>query len=119
MRVAVLGASPNPERYSNKAIRQLLAHGHEVIPVTPGHDQVEGLPAVSSLRDLKGRVDTVTVYVGPKNIGPLIPELVALAPKRVIINPGAESAPLTASLDAHGIPHLEACTLVMLSTGQF
>jgi predicted CoA-binding protein len=119
MRVAVLGASPNPDRYSNKAVRQLLSHGHEVVPVNPGHKTVEGLPAVPTLAAVTGAVDTVTVYVSPSHLTPLIPALVALKPRRVIANPGAESAELEMALERSGIAYIEACTLVMLATGQF
>lgn len=119
MKVVVLGASPNPDRYSNKAIRQLKAHGHIVVPVNPAHKTIEGLPVAASLAAVQGPVDTLTVYVGPQHIEPLLDDIVALGPKRVIINPGAESPVLTKRLEASGIRFLEACTLVMLSTGQF
>lgn len=119
MLVAVLGASPKRERYSNKAIHMLKSHGHRVIPVNPGHREIEGLPVVSRLTDIHQPVDTVTVYVGPDHIGALIPDIVKLKPARVIMNPGAESDDLIKALDAARIPHVEACTLVMLSTGQF
>ena len=119
MRVVVLGASPNPERYSNKAVRQLKVHGHDVIPVNPGHQLIEGLDVVSSLRGVSGPVDTVTIYVGPNHIEPMIDDIIALAPRRVIVNPGAESQKLTERLNIAGIPSMEACTLVLLSTGQF
>ena len=78
MRVVVLGASPNPERYSNKAVRQLKAHGHEVIPVNPGHPSIEGLAVASSLRGVSGPVDTLTIYVGPNHIEPLIDDIIAI-----------------------------------------
>jgi predicted CoA-binding protein len=119
MRVAVLGASPNPERYSNKAMRMLKKHGHEAVPVTPGHKEVEGTTAVASLAALPAPVDTVTVYVGPAHIGPLIDGIVAAKPRRVIMNPGAESPELAKRAQAAGIEVVEACTLVLLSTGQF
>lgn len=119
MRVVVLGASPNRDRYANLAQRNLMEAGHEVVPVNPGYQEIEGVPAVASLKEVKGPVDTVTVYVGPSRIGPLIDDLVALRPARVILNPGAESEELAAKLEEHGIPYLEACTLVMLRTGQF
>lgn len=119
MRVVVLGASPNRDRYANMAQRNLMEAGHEVVPVNPGHTEIEGVPAVASLKEVEGPVDTVTVYVGPARIGPLIDDIVALKPARVILNPGAESPELEASLDKHGIAYLEACTLVMLRTGQF
>jgi predicted CoA-binding protein len=119
MLVAVLGASPKRERYSNKAIHKLVAHGHQVVPVNPAHAEIEGLKAVKSLAEIAGPVHTVTVYVGPDNIGPLIDDIVKAKPKRVILNPGAESSELEARLDKVGIPYLEACTLVMLSRNQF
>lgn len=119
MRVAVLGASPKRERYANRAVRELRSKGHDVVPVNPGHAEIEGLKVAATLDDIIGAIDTVTVYVGPQSIGPLIPSIVALKPRRVIINPGAESAELTTALTTAGIEPIEACTLVMLSTGQF
>ena len=118
-RVAVLGASPKPDRYSNLAVRTLQEHGYTVIPVHPAHDEIEGLQVAPRIGSIPGHVDTLTVYVGPRNVEPLIEEIVALRPGRVIFNPGAESPALERRLQEEGIPYLEACTLVMLSTGQF
>jgi len=118
-RVAVLGASPKPESYANKAVRMLLKHGHQVFAVTPNYEKVEGLDTAATLADLKTKIDTLTIYIGPKNIGPMIPDIVALRPARVILNPGTESPALITALKASGITYLEACTLVLLSTNQF
>jgi len=107
--VAVLGASANPERYANMAVRRLREAGHRVIPVNPALETIEGLPVAKSLGEIRNPVDTLTLYVGPQR----------LAPKRVIFNPGTESPELAAALDRANIPHLAACTLVMLQTGQF
>ena len=117
--VAVLGASRKQERYSNRAVRALKQHGYRVVPVNPAHAEVEGLTAASSLTEVGGTVDTLTVYIGPRHIGPLIDDIVAARPRRVILNPGTESAELKDTLERHGIPWLEACTLVLLATGQF
>jgi uncharacterized protein len=118
-RVAVLGASKKAERYSNKAILLLKEHGHDVIPVNPIEERIEELPVARSLKDIDGGVDTLTVYVGPRHIGEVLDDIVALKPKRVILNPGTESEELKAALDNHDIPFLEACTLVLLKTGQY
>ena len=115
----MLGASRKQERYSNRAVRALKQHGYRVVPVNPAHDEVEGLPAAAGLADVSGPVDTLTVYIGPRHIGPLVDAIVAARPRRVILNPGTESAELERTLDRHGIPWLEACTLVLLATGQF
>ena len=117
--VAVLGASNNQERYSNMAVRRLREAGHRVIPVNPALFEIEGLPASKSLAEIKEPVDTLTLYVGPQRVAAMTQDIVRLAPKRVIFNPGTESPELAAALDRAGITHLEACTLVMLQTGQF
>ena len=61
--VVVIGASPNPERYANKAVRALLDHGHDVMPVHPAVRDVQGVPVVASLEEVGAEVDTVTLYV--------------------------------------------------------
>lgn len=117
--VAVLGASHKPERYSNQAVRMLKEYGHEVIPVTPGRKEIEGLPVISDLQGINGPVDTLTVYVGPQRSGQMLDAIVGLKPGRVILNPGTESPELEQTLDQAGIPWMHACTLVMLRTKQF
>ena len=83
------------------------------------HSEIEGLPATQSLAEIKEPVDTPTLYVGPQRLTPLISDILRLAPRRVIFNPGTESPEAAAALDRAGITHLEACTLVLLQTGQF
>lgn len=117
--VAVLGASNNPDRYSNMAVRRLRDAGHNVIPVNPALEEIEGFPVAKSLGDISNPVDTLTLYVGPQRSLPMIDAILRLAPKRVIFNPGTESAELAAALDQANVPHVNACTLVMLQTGQF
>ena len=118
-RVVVLGASQKPERYSNKAIRMLLEHGHEVIPVHPKLDEVEGLKVVHDLAEISGAVDTVTLYVGPDASSAMADAIITLHPKRIIFNPGAENPALAARLSQAGIGYELACTLVLLRTNQF
>lgn len=118
-RVVVLGASRKPERYSNQAIRLLREHGHEVIPVNPGLDAVEDLPVVGRLNEVRGAVDTLTLYVGPAISSAAAEAIVELHPARVIFNPGTENAQLESCLDEAGIPFEHACTLVLLRTNQF
>lgn len=117
--VVVLGASPNPERYSNKAVRLLREYGHRVIPVNPAQEVIEGLSVVRRLDDVTAAVDTVTVYLSPEQSTGLGRALVDLCPRRVIFNPGAENPALAEALQREGIAVEEACTLVLLRTGQF
>ena len=120
-KVVVLGASENPERYSNKAVRMLLDHGHDVIPVHPALKTVENLPVVAELGGISDeeKIDTLTVYVSPLVSSKLGTAIVTLKPGRVIFNPGAENPELIEQLEANDIPVEEACTLVLLQTAQF
>jgi predicted CoA-binding protein len=118
-RVVIIGASDNPERYSHKALISLRNHGHDVVPVHPKLVEIEGIAVVSDLSLLSGPVDTVTMYVGAAISAGLAVKLTALKPRRVIFNPGAENADLVHALEKSGIACEEACTLVLLNTGQF
>ena len=118
-RVVIVGASNNPERYSHRALLLLRKHGHEVVPVHPKLAEIEGIPVVADLSAITGPVDTVTMYVGAAISNGLTEKLTALKPRRVIFNPGAENAALVADLEKAGISCEEACTLVLLNTGQF
>jgi predicted CoA-binding protein len=118
-RVAVLGASPKPDRYSNMAIRLLLEKGYAVLPIHPKMEVIEGLPVVSGLAQVEQPLHTLTLYVGPARGEPMIQEILDLKPTRVIFNPGTESQAMADAFQGAGIECVEGCTLVMLRTGQF
>lgn len=118
-RVAILGASDSTERYAYRALRALQKHGCAVIPVNPRLREIEGVPCVPDLAAVAGPVDTLTMYVGPAISDRLTDQIVALSPGRVIFNPGSENPRLAAQLERAGIPHEDACTLVLLATNQF
>ena len=117
--VAVLGASPKPERYSNQAIRLLASFDYRPIPVNPAYAEVEGMACFPSLAEIGEPVHTVTLYLGPARSTPLIDEILAANPQRIIMNPGAENEDLAAAASGAGIEVVEGCTLVMLRTGLF
>ncbi len=117
--VAILGASNKADRYSYKALNMLMEYGHSVYPVHPVLESINEQRVFPSLDDIDQSIDTLTVYVGPQRISPLIPSIVSLKPARVILNPGTESEELKAALEEADINYLEACTLVLLRTGQF
>ena len=121
-RVAILGASDKAERYSNQALNLLAQYGHVPIPVHPRLKEISGFQVVADLKALVSHstgIDTVTMYVGPQISATLVDQLVALRPKRVIFNPGSENPAIYQSLRSAGIIVQEACTLVLLKTGQF
>ena len=114
-----MGASPKPDRYANRAMAMLSDFGHHVIPVNPAFEQIRGERCYGSIRDVPGTVDTVTVYLGKALSDALVSEILAKAPRRVILNPGAENDDLTSKARAQGIEVVEGCTLVMLQTKEF
>lgn len=119
MRVAVLGASVNPTRYSYLAIERLRAKGHEPIGVSPGKARLPDLPWVAQLSELPSDIHTLTMYVGPDRSRDLGPEILKCGFQRVIFNPGTENADLMEQLRRAGIEVVEGCTLVMLAAGSF
>ncbi|MDA3812397.1 MAG: CoA-binding protein [Spirochaetaceae bacterium] len=117
--VVVLGASPKPERYSNKAVNMLTENGYNVIPVHPAVKEVNGIKVIASLNDIKENIHTVSLYVNGSMVEQMSNDIAALKPKRVIFNPGTESESALNFFKEKGIDVLEACTLVLLRTHQF
>jgi predicted CoA-binding protein len=118
-KVAVLGASPNPERYSNQAVRLLARYDYRPIPVNPAFEEIEGLTCFPSLAAIGEPVHTITLYVGAARSTSLMDEILTAAPRRIIMNPGAENDTLAEAASSAGIEVVEGCTLVMLRTGLF
>ena len=96
-----------------------MHQGYAVTPVHPIVRTIEKLPVVNTLDEIYHPVHTLTLYIGPQNLIPLIENVIQLAPGRVIFNPGTESMVLEQRLEAANIPWLHACTLVMLHTNTF
>ena len=119
MHVAVLGASNKQNRYSYKAVLMLNEHGHVVYPVHPGLKTIEDIPVYPSLSHIPETADTISVYLSKKNQKTIENDILKSGARRVIFNPGAENPELTEQLQNSGIEPLNACTLVLLSTGQF
>jgi uncharacterized protein len=117
-KVAVLGASDKPHRYAYLAAAKLIEHGHQVYPIHPTLSGVLGLTVFPSLAQCPP-VDTLTLYVGSAKLPSMVDEIISARPGRVLFNPGTENSEVQQALDAAGIPWLEACTLVLLATGQF
>ncbi|WDP87119.1 MAG: CoA-binding protein [Desulfobacter sp.] len=117
--VAVVGASPLKERYSNKAINMLEEYGHTPVPVAPKYDTIEGKPVYTCLLDIPENIDTVALYVGVARQEKIIQEIIDLKPRRVIFNPNTENPQVYDQLKSAGIEIQEACTLVLLKTNQY
>lgn len=113
----VMGASPNAARYSYMATQLLKSHQYQVIAFGLKAGKIEDTEITQLLPE--SDIDTVTLYLGPQNQVQYVDYLLKLKPARVIFNPGTENPELQALLQEHGIQVIEACTLVMLRTGQY
>jgi predicted CoA-binding protein len=117
-RTLVIGASTNPDRYSNMAIRTLRKYQHEVVALAKRAGSVSDVTIQTEFPENED-IHTVTMYVGAKHQPEYYKALLELQPERVIFNPGAENLELAEILEIRGIETIEGCTLVMLNTGQY
>ncbi|WP_458627350.1 CoA-binding protein [Winogradskyella sp. PC D3.3] len=117
-RTLVIGASLKPERYSNIAIKRLRSYNHEVKAFGLKSGTVEDVSIDTELMPYK-HIDTVTLYLNPQRQKPYYDYIIGLHPKRVIFNPGTENPEFYNLLKQQHIMYEEACTLVLLSTGQY
>jgi predicted CoA-binding protein len=114
----VLGASSNPARYSNLAINRLRSHNHPVVAIGKKTGVVGDTPVETAMKKIDG-LDTITLYLNPGNQKQYYDYILDLHPKRIIFNPGTENEELAKMAKEKGIEPMEACTLVLLSTGQY
>jgi len=114
----VLGASSKPERYSYKAVKMLMQHGHIVNAVGAKEDSIEDVKIYKGTPEFD-EVHTITLYLSPKNQTNLYQYILNLKPKRIIFNPGTENSELETLAKNQGIEVEIACTLVLLSTNQY
>ncbi len=114
----IIGASPDPNRYAYKAAHMLTGRGHEIVNVGIKKGKVAGVEIEKPV-DVYKDIDTITLYIGPSTQPEYFDYIVATKPQRVIFNPGTENVELQRVLDANDIEYTEACTLVLLTTGQY
>jgi len=117
-KTVVLGASDNPSRYSFLAINRLRAHQHPVVAIGKKEGEVADIHITKDKLN-EDEVDTITLYLNPTNQKPYYEYILSLKPKRIIFNPGTENDELIDMAEQNGIEPVIACTLVMLSTGQY
>lgn len=114
----VLGASPNISRYSNRAIKKLVAHGHEVYAIAKRATTIDTVEVQTGHPKLQG-VHTVTLYLNPDNQEEYLDYIIRLKPRRIIFNPGTWNPKLLKLAREAGIETEEDCTLVMLDMDLF
>ena len=120
MSTLVVGASVKPERYAHRAILKLQEAGETVHAFGLRSDTVNGIEILTDQDGIQiSDLDTITLYVGAKRQPPLMDWLISLKARRVIFNPGTENPEFYRRLVEAKIEVVEACTLVMLSIGNY
>ena len=114
----VLGASLNPNRYSNIAIKRLRDKNLNVNALGLRSGEVLDVKVDTEKLDYKN-ISTVTLYLNPKRQEEYYNYIISLNPKRVIFNPGTENMEFVKLLQENNIESEVACTLVLLSTNQY
>ncbi len=119
-KILILGASNNPARFSYKAAYALTGREYDIVPVGLKRGSVAG----RTILDIRSRpkiedVDTITLYMNPKNQSGYLDYILSLNPRRIIFNPGTENRDLIHLAEERGIEVIVDCTLVMLRSGYF
>ena len=113
--VAILGASSDPQKFGNKSVRAHLAQGFEVFPVNPKGGEIEGLTVYRSLAEIPpGRLKRISVYLPPRLVLEMLPEIAARGCDEFWLNPGSESPEVIARAEELGLDPIQACSIVAL-----
>ena len=120
MKTVIIGATTNPSRYAYLAAEMLDRYNNEFVSVGIKKGEVLG----RTILDIRARPDvkdvhTVTLYIGPQHQPEWYDYILSLKPNRIIFNPGTENPEFEDKAILAGVETLEACTLVMLRTGQY
>ena len=114
----VLGASPNTVRFSHKAVKSLVRHGYEVVPIGIREGEIMGEKIIIGKPKIK-ELHTITMYLRPENQKDYYDYIIKLAPKRIIFNPCSENQELIKLAIQNGIEVNIACTLIMINSGKY
>jgi uncharacterized protein len=119
-KTVIIGATTNSSRYAFVAAGMLREYNHEIIPVGIKKGEVYGRTILNiNQRPRLSDVDTITLYISPRHQPEHYDYILSLKPRRVIFNPGTENPEFQKMLEESGTEALEACTLVLLRSGQY
>ena len=114
----VIGASENPARYANKAVKMLRSHNQEVLAVGLRQGKILDV-SIDTQWPENETIDTITLYIGPQRQRQYFDKILNSNPKRIIFNPGTENPELINLAQNAGIATIIDCTLVMLQSGRY
>ena len=112
--IAIVGASMDKTKMSNKAVRAYLSKGYDVFPVHPKAEKIEGLSVYKTLEDLPGKPDVISLYIPPAVGISLLTKISEINPKEVFVNPGAENPELVDRSSELGLNPTFSCSITAL-----
>jgi predicted CoA-binding protein len=89
--VAVIGASPNPERPSYRVATYLSDHGYKVIPVNPLAQEIAGQVSYPDLRSIPEKVEVVDIFRRSEEVMPIVEEAIKIGVKAVWMQEGVSN----------------------------
>ena len=110
--VAIIGASADRSKFSNKAVRAFVRQGYTVYPVHPKEAEIEGLTAYKSVVDIPGPVEMASLYLPPAVGMRVVEDVARKGIPEVWLNPGAESPELVEKVRSLGLKPIVACSIV-------
>ena len=110
--VAVIGASANPRKFGNRAVRAFRRQGYTVVPINPNEREVDGLKTYASVLDVPGQIDMATFYVPPEIGKKVMPQVARKQIPEVWLNPGADSDDLIALARSLNVEPIVACSII-------
>jgi len=110
--IAIIGASSNPTKYGNKAVRAYKDKGFKVFPVNPNRDEVEGLRCYPSILDIPEPVDIASIYLPPERSYNVLESIARKNVKQVFFNPGSADESVIERAKMLGLKTIEACSII-------
>lgn len=110
--IAIIGASTNPQKYGNIAVKAWRDQGYTVYPVNPNVEEVEGLKSYPSILDIPGQVDIASVYLPPQQGVHVMESIARKGVALVYLNPGADDDEVVQRAKELGLNAVQACSIV-------
>lgn len=112
----VIGASPNPLRFSHKMVKSLLRHGYEAVPLGIREGEITGVRIHTGKPKLKN-IHTVSLYIAPHRQKDYYDYIISLQPERIIFNPGTHNREFIELAQKNDIEAITDCALIMINKG--
>lgn len=108
--VAIIGASADRSKFSNKSLQAHLRAGYDVYPINPKEETIEGMKCFKSILDVPVTLDRISLYV-PATVGlKLLDDIAKKGCQELWVNPGAESPELMEKATALDLNAIYACS---------